>query len=75
MKNSYKILIAVGAGLIAGGLLGVLFAPDKGSNIRHKIADNGKRLKDELNRKVKFGKHRRSEKEPGLVNGELEEVL
>lgn len=44
MKNNSKILIALGAGLALGGLLGVLFAPDKGAETRQKISDNGKKL-------------------------------
>ncbi|MBK9570804.1 MAG: YtxH domain-containing protein [Chitinophagaceae bacterium] len=55
MKNTSKVLIALGAGLAIGGVLGVLFAPDKGTVTRHKISDNGKKLKDQFNRKVKFG--------------------
>ena len=39
---STKLLAGLGAGL----LLGILFAPDKGSATRQKIADRGTDLKD-----------------------------
>ena len=50
MKNTSKVLIALGAGLAIGGILGVLFAPDKGENTRNKIAENGKKLADQFKR-------------------------
>jgi gas vesicle protein len=74
MKNTSKVLIALGAGLAIGGILGVLFAPDKGTVTRHKIADNSKKLKDQFNRKVKFGT-KKMEDELTRVNGEMEEVI
>ena len=74
MKNTSKILIALGAGMAIGGILGVLFAPDKGENTRHKIAENGKKLKHQFNRKVKLGKEK-MEEQIARVNGELEEVI
>ncbi len=74
MKNTSKVLIALGAGLAIGGLLGVLFAPDKGVNTRHKIAENGKKLADQLKSKFKAGKEKMEEK-LSRVNGELEEVI
>ena len=39
-----KIIIA----FMAGAALGILFAPDKGSNTRRKIADNFDELKESL---------------------------
>jgi gas vesicle protein len=39
--NSEKILLSVLAGVAAGTLLGVLFAPDKGWNTRKRISKNG----------------------------------
>ena len=74
MKNTSKILIALGAGLAIGGLMGVLFAPYKGENTRHKIAENGKKLKDEFTRKVKLGKNK-MEEQMARINGELDEVI
>jgi len=74
MKNTSKILIALGAGMAIGGVLGVLFAPDKGENTRNKIAENGKKLADQFKRKVKEGKEK-MEEQLSRVNGELEEVI
>lgn len=74
MKNTSKILVALGAGLAIGGLLGVLFAPDKGSVTRHKIAEGTKKFTDKLKAKVKSGKEKMEEKF-SRVNGEMEEVV
>ena len=74
MKNTSRVLIALGAGLAIGGILGVLFAPDKGENTRNKIAENGKKLADQFKRKVKEGKEK-MEEQLSRVNGELEEVI
>jgi gas vesicle protein len=52
MNTLAKIAIAAGAGLVAGGVLGVLFAPDKGENTRKKIADGGKKLTDNVKEKM-----------------------
>ncbi|HMT74539.1 MAG TPA: YtxH domain-containing protein [Chitinophagaceae bacterium] len=72
MKSTSKILIALGAGMVVGGVLGVLFAPDKGVNTRHKIAENGKKRADQFRHKMKPG----SEKvEMTRANGKLEEVI
>ena len=37
MNNAGKIVIAVAAGIAAGAVLGVLFAPGRGSETRKKI--------------------------------------
>lgn len=39
--NAGKIFLGVLAGVAAGATLGILFAPDKGSNTRHKISKKG----------------------------------
>ena len=56
MNNTGKIITALAAGLAAGAILGVLFAPDKGSETRKKINDQGKKLADDLKEKLKKGK-------------------
>jgi len=50
--SSGKVLLGVLAGVAAGALLGILFAPDKGSVTRKKIAKQGEDFADEL--KAKF---------------------
>ena len=47
MKNS-DVVVGILGGLAVGAMLGVLFAPDKGSNTRRKIAEKGTDLKDNL---------------------------
>lgn len=44
MNTSGKILAAVAAGIAAGAVLGILFAPDKGSETRKKIKDTTRRF-------------------------------
>ncbi len=54
MNTSGKILAAVAAGIAAGAVLGILFAPDKGSETRRKINEQGKKVADGI--KIKFNK-------------------
>ncbi len=53
MNDTKKILIAVAAGLAVGAIAGVLLAPDKGSNTRKKIIDEGQNLADAVKEKFK----------------------
>lgn len=48
MKNSLKILLGAAAGTALGITLGILFAPDKGSETRKKISKKGEEFRDEL---------------------------
>ena len=46
-----KVVLGTVAGLAIGGILGVLFAPEKGSVTRQKIMDQGNDYADELQSK------------------------
>ncbi|MBI1769444.1 MAG: YtxH domain-containing protein [Sphingobacteriales bacterium] len=58
MNNNAKILTALGAGLAAGAILGVLFAPDKGTETRKKINQQGQKLADAVKDKFNKGKEK-----------------
>ncbi|HEY5773928.1 MAG TPA: YtxH domain-containing protein [Chitinophagaceae bacterium] len=74
MKNTSKILIALGAGVAIGGVLGVLFAPDKGSVTRHKIAEGSKKLADNFNKEIRSGREKLQE-EFSKMNDVMEEEM
>ena len=48
MSDNSKILVGVLAGLAAGAALGLLFAPDKGSETRDKLSQSLKDLGDAI---------------------------
>ena len=52
IMNSGKVLLGVLAGISAAAALGVLFAPEKGSETRKKISKKGERLADSLNERL-----------------------
>ena len=52
MNNTSKILTAFAIGAAVGGVLGILFAPDKGSETRRKINEQGKKLSEDLKNKM-----------------------
>ena len=58
MNKTGKIVTAVAAGAAAGAILGVLFAPDKGSETRRKISDQGKKISDGV--KINSGMEKKS---------------
>jgi gas vesicle protein len=48
MNDNSKVLVALMAGLAAGVALGILFAPEKGSETRDKLNDALKNLGDSI---------------------------
>jgi hypothetical protein len=83
MKNSTKVLTALAAGMAAGGAMGVLFAPGRGSDSRKKFDEKVKEFSKVLNGecsreqlkmvKAKLEQHReRLEKHIEKINSRLE---
>ena len=69
MKAYGKVLLALGCGIAAGVIAGILFAPDKGSNTRRKISETAeeyanriKTMKDSVTGKVKVAHNGHSRK-------------
>ena len=48
MNDNSKVVVALLAGLAAGAALGILFAPDKGTETRDKLSESLKRLSDSI---------------------------
>jgi len=49
--NSGKILTALVIGAAVGAVLGILYAPDKGTETRKKINEEGKKMSDAIKNK------------------------
>jgi gas vesicle protein len=56
MRDNTKILGALLLGASAGVVLGLLFAPGKGTDLRKKIKNNAADLIDDLEKKIYEGK-------------------
>lgn len=78
MNNTGKIVTAVAAGAAAGAILGVLFAPDKGSETRRKINDQGKKIVEGVKNKFQKGVERVNDLKNNIaktVNDKVEELV
>ncbi len=52
MTDNSKVVVALLAGLAAGAALGLLFAPEKGSDTRDKLSDSLKEFGDSIKEKA-----------------------
>lgn len=52
MNDNSKVVVALLAGLAAGAALGILFAPDKGTDTRDKLSQSLKDLGDAIKDKA-----------------------
>ncbi len=81
MGNTNKVLTALGIGLAAGAVLGVLFAPRKGVETRDMLAKKSKAVADEINDGITEGRKKLNALKDGLREGKnhfekkLDEVL
>ncbi len=73
MANSGKILAALLVGAAAGAALGVLFAPDKGSETRKKMAGKASELTDEIKGRYNKSKEAVNEMKERMAS-KMEEV-
>jgi gas vesicle protein len=56
MEKNNRILVALGIGVAVGSILGVLFAPNKGTETRRKIADSSEELTNKIKNRFTKGK-------------------
>jgi len=67
MNDSGKVVVALLAGVAAGVVLGLMFAPEKGSQTRNKISDSLSDLADAVKE--------RAEEQLGHLNGLKEKLV
>ena len=56
MENNTKIIIAAAAGIAAGAIMGILFAPSSGKETRKRIKKAGSQLTENVNETIQKGR-------------------
>ena len=74
MNNTSKILIALVAVATAGAIVGILFAPDKGSKTRRKIKEQGRKVVDDVQYNFRKGKEKFNKLKEDIVQTVKEKV-
>ena len=74
MNNTGKILSALVVVAAVGAIGGILFAPQKGSETRRKINEQGKKIADELKDKFRKGKKKFNEMKENIEQTVKEKV-
>jgi gas vesicle protein len=81
MRNTNKILTALGIGIAAGGILGLLLAPRKGAETREMLAKKGTQLSGTLKDGIHEGQKKFNTLKEGIkegmnnINKKVEEVM
>jgi gas vesicle protein len=52
MNTTGKVTVGILAGALAGAILGILFAPDKGTETRRKISQSSKDMTNDVKEKI-----------------------
>jgi gas vesicle protein len=55
MKTSSKVAVALGVGLVVGSVLGILYAPAKGSETREKFQRQRRKWRERVDRGMRTG--------------------
>ncbi len=58
MGNTGKVLAAFAAGAAIGAVMGILFAPSKGSKTRRKLKEEGMKIVDGVEDNIRKGKEK-----------------
>lgn len=74
MNDLTKIIAAFAAGALVGAVAGVLLAPDKGSETRRRISEQGRKFANSFNDKLKAGREKFNDLRQGLKQDAEEEV-
>ena len=81
MKSTNKILAAIGLGMAAGAILGLLFAPRKGKETRELMAKKGAKLTDDVKKGIYEGQKKFNSLKEGVkqgmsnLNNKVEEMM